>query len=100
MTKRTRAQPSNPPPRLFLLPQDEALLNRMGFNNDRAAVVPTGRKRHAQTRRPPLAHGQRPGATKKARETGHEVPTENEAVHEILGTSWAACRRISWRAAS
>jgi dihydroorotate dehydrogenase len=34
-----RPQPGNPPPRLFRLPQDEALLNRMGFNNDGAEVV-------------------------------------------------------------
>lgn len=34
-----RPQPGNPLPRLFRLPQDEALVNRMGFNNDGAAVV-------------------------------------------------------------
>ncbi len=34
-----RPQPGNPTPRLFRLPQDEALLNRMGFNNEGAAVV-------------------------------------------------------------
>ncbi|GAA3989720.1 quinone-dependent dihydroorotate dehydrogenase [Hymenobacter antarcticus] len=34
-----RPQPGNPQPRLFRLPQDEALVNRMGFNNDGAAVV-------------------------------------------------------------
>ncbi len=28
-----RPQPGNPRPRLFRLPQDEALINRMGFNN-------------------------------------------------------------------
>jgi dihydroorotate dehydrogenase len=34
-----RPQPGNPQPRLFRLPADEALINRMGFNNDGAAVV-------------------------------------------------------------
>lgn len=34
-----RPQPGNPLPRLFRLPQDEALINRMGFNNDGAAAV-------------------------------------------------------------
>lgn len=34
-----RPQPGNPQPRLFRLPQDEALINRMGFNNDGATVV-------------------------------------------------------------
>ena len=34
-----RPQAGNPQPRLFRLPQDEALVNRMGFNNDGAAAV-------------------------------------------------------------
>ncbi len=35
------AQPGNPRPRLFRLPQDRAIVNRMGFNNDGAEVVAT-----------------------------------------------------------
>ena len=34
-----QAQPGNPAPRLFRLPADRALVNRMGFNNDGAAAV-------------------------------------------------------------
>src|SRR6476661_1270757 len=34
-----RPQAGNPQPRLFRLPKDEALVNRMGFNNDGVAVV-------------------------------------------------------------
>ena len=33
------AQEGNPRPRLFRLPADEALINRMGFNNDGADVI-------------------------------------------------------------
>ncbi len=33
------AQPGNPQPRLFRLPRDRALLNRMGFNNHGAAAA-------------------------------------------------------------
>ncbi|MBS1716967.1 MAG: quinone-dependent dihydroorotate dehydrogenase [Armatimonadetes bacterium] len=33
------AQPGNPRPRLFRLPEDHALINRMGFNNDGAETV-------------------------------------------------------------
>jgi dihydroorotate dehydrogenase len=33
------AQPGNPKPRLFRLPDDRAIVNRMGFNNDGAEVV-------------------------------------------------------------
>jgi dihydroorotate dehydrogenase len=36
-----RAQPGNPLPRLFRLPADRALVNRMGFNNDGAAAAAT-----------------------------------------------------------
>ena len=32
-------QPGNPKPRLFRLPEDRAVVNRMGFNNDGAEVV-------------------------------------------------------------
>ena len=32
-------QPGNPRPRLFRLPEDRAVINRMGFNNDGVAVV-------------------------------------------------------------
>jgi dihydroorotate dehydrogenase len=35
------AQPGNPPPRLFRLPQDQAALNRMGFNNQGAEALAT-----------------------------------------------------------
>ncbi len=34
-----RPQPGNPKPRLFRLPLDKALLNRMGFNNEGAAFA-------------------------------------------------------------
>jgi dihydroorotate dehydrogenase len=34
-----RSQPGNPKPRIFRLPEDEALINRLGFNNDGADAV-------------------------------------------------------------
>lgn len=34
-----KAQPGNEKPRLFRLPEDKALINRMGFNNDGAEAV-------------------------------------------------------------
>ncbi len=34
-----RAQPGNPKPRIFRIPEKEALINRMGFNNDGADAV-------------------------------------------------------------
>ncbi|MDX6359196.1 MAG: dihydroorotate dehydrogenase [Nocardioidaceae bacterium] len=38
-TVTARPQPGNPRPRLFRLPRDRAVVNRMGFNNDGAEVV-------------------------------------------------------------
>ena len=34
-----QAQPGNPKPRLYRLPEDYALINRLGFNNEGAAVI-------------------------------------------------------------
>ncbi|RYU83812.1 quinone-dependent dihydroorotate dehydrogenase [Hymenobacter persicinus] len=55
-----RAQPGNPSPRLFRLPQDEALINRMGFNNDGAAAV----AQRLRQRRAPLIIGGNIGKNK------------------------------------
>ncbi len=33
------AQPGNPKPRLYRLPEDQALINRLGFNNEGAVVI-------------------------------------------------------------
>jgi dihydroorotate dehydrogenase len=38
-TVTARPQPGNPRPRLFRLPEDRAVVNRMGFNNDGAEAV-------------------------------------------------------------
>ncbi len=41
------AQPGNPKPRMFRLPADHALLNRMGFNNHGAAALAQRLARHS-----------------------------------------------------
>ncbi len=38
-TVTAKAQPGNPKPRIFRLPEKQALINRLGFNNDGADVV-------------------------------------------------------------
>ncbi|MGE0548378.1 MAG: quinone-dependent dihydroorotate dehydrogenase [Kofleriaceae bacterium] len=38
-TVTAEAQPGNPKPRMFRLPSDRALINRLGFNNDGAAAA-------------------------------------------------------------
>lgn len=46
-------QPGNPTPRLFRLPADRAVVNRMGFNNDGAeAVARRLAERHARSKNP------------------------------------------------
>lgn len=68
------AQPGNPRPRLFRLPGDRALINRMGFNNDGSAAV----ARRLAGRRPvlPVVTGVNIGKTKA-------VP-EEEAVADYV----------------
>ena len=43
-----RPSPGNPRPRLFRLPEDDAVINRMGFNGDGAEVVATRLKDFGQ----------------------------------------------------
>src|SRR5215813_7056194 len=38
-TVTARAQPGNPKPRIFRLPEQQALINRLGFNNDGADAI-------------------------------------------------------------
>ena len=45
------AQPGNPRPRLFRLPADRAVVNRMGFNNDGAEAVAARLRARAAARR-------------------------------------------------
>lgn len=45
-TVTAQAQPGNPQPRLFRLPADRALLNRMGFNNHGAGALAMRLARH------------------------------------------------------
>ncbi len=58
------AQPGNPKPRLFRLPEDAALVNRMGFNNEGAAVVAARLKALRQTGRVQVPLGVNIGKSK------------------------------------
>ncbi|WP_235735131.1 quinone-dependent dihydroorotate dehydrogenase [Nocardioides alcanivorans] len=52
-----QAQPGNPKPRLFRLPDDRAVVNRMGFNNHGAEVVAHRLAERAQMRVHGIANG-------------------------------------------
>lgn len=49
-------QDGNPKPRLFRLPKDKAIINRMGFNNDGAIIIAERLKRFQETN-PPARQG-------------------------------------------
>lgn len=69
------AQPGNPRPRLFRLPQDQALINRMGFNNAGAEAMAA---RLARAPRLPVPLGISIGKTKT-------TPLD-DAVEDYLGS--------------
>ena len=62
-TVTAEAQPGNPKPRMFRLPRDRALINRLGFNND-GATAAARRLAH----RPPGTVGVNIGKTKRVAE--------------------------------
>jgi dihydroorotate dehydrogenase len=66
------AQPGNAKPRLFRLPQDRAIVNRMGFNNDGAEAVAARLAARAKRRHSPVVLGVNIGKTKV-------VPEDDEA---------------------
>src|SRR5947209_702083 len=75
------AQPGNPRPRLFRLPQDKALINRAGFNNNGAAAL----AKHLESHRPDCVLGINIG---KSRAVALEDAAEDylasfEAVHRL-----------------
>ncbi|WP_354582384.1 quinone-dependent dihydroorotate dehydrogenase [Hymenobacter sp. UYP22] len=78
-----RPQPGNPTPRLFRLPQDGALLNRMGFNNHGAEAAAA---RLRQRRPEGLIIG---GNIGKNKDTPNEQAAQDyvacvEALHEVV----------------
>ncbi len=85
-TVTARPQPGNPRPRLFRLPADRAIVNRMGFNNDGAEVV-AGRLRarlDAHDRRTRVVVGVNIGKTKV-------VPEDDE---QAVLTDYATSARL------
>ena len=52
-TVTARPQPGNPRPRIFRYPSDQALINRLGFNNDGADIIANRLRKLRETRRWP-----------------------------------------------
>ncbi|HSP98364.1 MAG TPA: quinone-dependent dihydroorotate dehydrogenase [Candidatus Dormibacteraeota bacterium] len=57
-------QPGNPPPRLFRLPAERALINRLGFNNAGAEAVAAALAARLAAGRPPIPLGINLGKSK------------------------------------
>ncbi len=74
-TVTAKAQPGNPKPRIFRFPEQEALINRLGFNNDGAAAIAERlRKLRSGKRWPDVPLGINIG---KSRETSLERTTDD-----------------------
>jgi dihydroorotate dehydrogenase len=82
-TVTAQPQPGNPRPRLFRLPADRALVNRMGFNNAGAAAVATRLRARGGT----VAVGVNIGKTKAAPEhdTVADYVSSARAVADVAG---------------
>src|SRR6266705_3719106 len=52
-TVTAKAQPGNPKPRIFRLPEDGALINRLGFNNDGADIIASRLRKQRESGRWP-----------------------------------------------
>jgi len=66
-----RAQPGNPKPRLFRLPQDRAVINRFGFNNDGMQAI----SKRLAARRPGIPVGLNLGANKDSLDRAADFAT-------------------------
>jgi dihydroorotate dehydrogenase len=65
-TVTAQPQGGNPRPRLFRLPADRALINRLGFNNRGAAAVARALAARLRRRRPPIPIGVNLGKSRSA----------------------------------
>ncbi|GGM95040.1 dihydroorotate dehydrogenase (quinone) [Thermopolyspora flexuosa] len=84
-TVTAHAQPGNARPRLFRLPAQRAVINRMGFNNDGAAKVA---RRLARVRGVPVVVGVNIGKTK--------VVPESRAVADYVASARALADRADY----
>ena len=89
------AQPGNPRPRLFRLPADRAIVNRMGFNNDGAEVVAErlrgrgARRARPASRRTPCVVGVNIGKSKVVPEDDEQAVLADYATSARLLAPYA-----------
>src|SRR5580658_8521520 len=86
-TVTARAQPGNPRPRLFRLPADRALVNRMGFNNEGAVAAAARLRRRRRGSRAGPVVGVNIGKTRA-------VPEAEAAADYAASGSAGGSRRV------
>ena len=105
-TVTAQAQPGNPQPRMFRLPDDRALLNRMGFNNHGAGELALRLARHTpdvpigvnigKTKAtPPDARGRRLRRKRPAGRAAGGVSGGQRQLAEHAGAARPAGRRVA-----
>ncbi|HTJ14892.1 MAG TPA: quinone-dependent dihydroorotate dehydrogenase [Dinghuibacter sp.] len=87
-----RPQPGNDRPRLFRLPQDHALINRMGFNNEGAAAA-AGRIRAWRSRTGTSVGAARTGATPSALVIGGNIGKNKDTPNDNASDDYVRCFR-------
>ncbi len=75
-----RAQPGNPPPRVFRLPEDRAVINRLGFNSAGLAAA----RRRLAARRHGRIVGANIGANRDSTDLIADYRAGLEAVHTLV----------------
>ena len=82
-------QPGNPRPRLFRLPADRAVVNRMGFNNEGAAVVARRLATRLGTKHRDVVVGVNIGKTKVVPDDDQDAVLADYAKSTRLLAPWA-----------
>jgi len=83
-----RPQAGNEKPRLFRLPKDKALINRMGFNNDGVEVI-TSRLKAWRKKQPAISNQQQT--------TNHKLQTTNLIIGGNIGKNKATPNEEAWK---
>ncbi|WP_425406737.1 quinone-dependent dihydroorotate dehydrogenase [Hwanghaeella sp.] len=77
------AQPGNPRPRLFRLPADRAVINRMGFNNDGAETARMNLERRGDRSKPGAIVGVNLGKNKTSEDAAADYGTGTAKLSEF-----------------
>ena len=89
-----RPQSGNEQPRLFRLPKDKALINRMGFNNDGVEVIA---KRLGEWKRQSTVNRQPQSVSKQATVNGQQLAVNGLIVGGNIGKNKVTPNEDAWK---